>query len=327
MNILHSISRYTPSSHLLKMGSMGEYGTPEIEITEGDLEVERKGRTARVMFPPAGQSWYHLSKVFDTFNVKLANKLFGITATDVMQGVVYGVRVNEMVSDALATRFDFDSNWGTVINKYVVQAIALNKLLIYGRGKQKRGFLSLYDSINCLTLLLENPPSKGEYRIVNQLDEIYDTLELATRVQSVAKEFGIKADLEWLENPRVEKEEHYYEVEHKILPSLGFKREKKMEETLFEIFESVLKNKNRIDGMRNLIYPTVSWKSAAKTKCVSNFKLPRGVTTVASANLDSQSVLEEEKAIYDLDPPVGVAKDDREEEIPIKIVNKREYDP
>lgn len=303
MNIVHALARHTPSAHLLKMGSMGEYGTPGIEISEGEMEVERKGRTAKIMFPPAGQSWYHLSKIFDTFNVKLANKLFGLTATDIMQGVVYGVRVDETVDDALATRFDFDSNWGTVINKYVVQSVLLNKLLIYGKGKQKRGFLSLYDSINCLTLLLENPPAKGEYRIVNQLDEIYDTLELARKVQAIGKEFGIEAELESIENPRVEKEEHYYEVEHNVLPSLGFKREKELDRVLFEIFEAVIKNKERAEGMENLVYPNVSWKSA-KSKFTKNLRLPAEVLTVTNAS--STNDLVNESLIGDEEMPVEI---------------------
>jgi UDP-sulfoquinovose synthase len=284
LNILFSMLRHTPSSHLLKMGSMGEYGTPGIEIAEGEVELNRKGDTAKVPFPYSGLSWYHLSKIFDTYNVKLANKLFELTATDVMQGVVYGVRVDEMIVDDLATRFDFDSNWGTLINKYVVQSVALNKLLIYGKGKQKRGFLSLYDSINCLTLLIENPPTRGDYRIVNQLDEIYDTLQLAKKVQSIGRKFGIETDFEWVKNPRVEKEEHYYQVEHKILPSLGFKREKELDDVLNEIFEAVLRNKDRINGSKELIYPTVDWKSAKTSRC-SNFRLPKEVLAIQGSDI------------------------------------------
>lgn len=281
MNILYSMARHVPNAHLLKMGSMGEYGTPGIEIAEGEIEVERKGAKANIMFPTSGQSWYHLSKVFDTFNVKLANKLFNLTATDIMQGVVYGVKTDEIVSDNLSTRFDFDSIWGTVINKYVIQSVAFNKLLIYGKGKQRRGFLSLYDSVNCLTLLLENPPRNGEYRIINQLDEIYDTIHLAERVQAIAKEFGIEPSFEWVENPRVEKEDHYYEVEHKILPSLGFKRKKTLDDTVREMFETVIANKNRIGTRKNLIYPTVSWKSSTM-KQANNFRLPKRIAKIRS---------------------------------------------
>jgi UDP-sulfoquinovose synthase len=276
MNVMYSMARHTPEAHILKMGSMGEYGTPEIEITEGDLEVVRKGHSAKVMYPRTGQSWYHLSKVFDTYNVKLANKVFNLTATDIMQGVVYGTQVEETGDPALATRFDFDSIWGTLVNKYVVQAVALNKLLIYGRGKQKRGFLSLYDSVNCLTLLMENPPPKGEYRVVNQLDEVYDTIELAEKVRKIGKDLGIIAEFEWIRNPRVEKEEHSYEVERKILPSLGFKRRKSLDDVILEIFEAVLRNKERVVNHKELIYPSVFWNSA-KLIAVPEFRMPRDV--------------------------------------------------
>jgi len=279
MNIVYAMARNAPDAHLVKMGSMGEYGQPGIEIAEGDLEIEHKGRKTKVMFPLAAGSYYHLSKIFDTFNVKLANKIFALTATDIMQGVVYGTRTEELVDPELATRFDFDSIWGTLINKYAIQAVALNKLLIYGKGKQKRGFLSLYDSINCLTLLLENPPKKGEYRIVNQLDEIYDTLELAEKVKKVGKEYGIEPSLEWVQNPRVETEEHYYEVENKILPSLGFKRKKNLDLVLHEIFEAVLANRSRIGDAKEMIYPTVQWKSG-KVNRSPLFKMPKEMMSV-----------------------------------------------
>jgi UDP-sulfoquinovose synthase len=279
VNILFSMIRHVPNAHLLKMGSMGEYGTPGIEITEGDIEIERKGKKTQVMFPRMGQSYYHLTKIFDTYNVALANRIHGIAATDVMQGVVYGTRVNDITNEALATRFDFDSIWGTVINKYVVQAVLLKKLLIYGQGKQTRGFLSLYDSINCLTLLLDNPADKGQFRVVNQIDEIYNTLQLAEKVQKIAGEFGIEADMEYVENPRVEREEHEYEVEHRILPSLGFRREKSMEEILREIFRDVLSNKKRAVKMKKLVYPTVYWRTSTALR-VKEFSLPRSLMNI-----------------------------------------------
>ena len=315
MNILYSMARHAPNAHLLKMGSMGEYGTPGIEIAEGEIEVERKGMKANMMFPASGNSWYHLSKIFDTFNVKLANKLFNLTATDIMQGVVYGAKTDEIVNDNLSTRFDFDSIWGTVINKYVIQSVALNKLLIYGKGKQKRGFLSLYDSVNCLTLLLENPPDNGKYRIINQLDEIYDTIQLAEKVKVIAKEFGIESNFEYVENPRVEKEDHYYEVEHKVLPSLGFKKNKTVDDTIREIFQTVITNKNRIGSRKALIYPTVNWKSSTM-KHTSNFRLPRRVMKIKSAG--RYSLLDNE---YNEKRLRAISSDTSPTAIPIRITS------
>ncbi|MDG6934371.1 MAG: NAD-dependent epimerase/dehydratase family protein [Nitrososphaerota archaeon] len=272
LNIIYSMIRHVPRSHLLKMGSMGEYGTPGVEIKEGEVELNVKGRKSRVMFPRSPGSWYHISKVFDTYNVLFANKIFSLTSTDVMQGVVYGSRTEEIVDDALATRFDFDSIWGTVINKYVIQAVLLNKLLIYGKGRQKRGFLSLYDSINCLSLLVDNPPDSGRYRVVNQLDEVVDTVTLADLVRKIALEFGISVDMEQVPNPRVEAEDHYYEVESRILPSLGFRRRKSMEQVIREIFETVIAHRARAESMKELIYPTVSWRSSARVS--QEFHLP-----------------------------------------------------
>lgn len=273
VNIVFSMIRHVPDAHLLKMGSMGEYGTPGIEIGEGNIEIERKGKKASVLFPRMGQSWYHLSKIFDTYNVALANRIHGIAATDVMQGVVYGTRVNEITRRELSTRLDFDSIWGTVINKYVVQSVLFKKLLIYGKGRQTRGFLSLYDSINCLTLLLDNPADKGEYRVVNQIDEIYDTLQLAERVKKIAKEYDIETDFEYVENPRVEREEHDYEVEHRILPALGFRKEKTIDEVIREIFGDVIENRRRAERMKKLVYPTVYWKTATALR-EKKFALP-----------------------------------------------------
>jgi nucleoside-diphosphate-sugar epimerase len=262
--------------------TMGEYGTPNVEITEGPVEIRRKGRKHKAMFPRAGQSWYHLSKVFDTFNVMLANKIHGLRATDVMQGVVYGSLTNEITDDSLATRFDLDSVWGTVINKYVAQAVVYNKLLIYGRGRQTRGYLSLYDSIKCLTLLLENPPANGEYRVVNQIDETFDTLHLARKVQMVAEEFGIHPAFEKVRNPRVESEGHFYKVEHKVLPSLGFRRTKEMDDVLREIFQVVLRHKPRAMKMSGLLAPSVSW-GGRKNIASDAFMLPRDLTGWPSA--------------------------------------------
>ncbi len=257
--------------------TMGEYGTPGIEVTEGPIAIARKGRKDKLMFPRTGQSWYHLSKIFDTHNVLLANRIHGLTSTDVMQGVVYGSLTDEIVDDSLATRFDFDSIWGTVINKYVVQAVLLNKLLIYGKGKQSRGYLSLYDSIQCLSLLIDNPPDPGEYRLVNQIDETFDTLQLAAKVSKVAEEFGIRPEMQPVKNPRVEKEEHFYKVEHKILPALGFSRTKDIDEVLREIFSAVLANRERAFKMRSLLAPSVTW-AGKKGITAEGFSLPRDLT-------------------------------------------------
>ncbi|MDG6956973.1 MAG: NAD-dependent epimerase/dehydratase family protein, partial [Nitrososphaerota archaeon] len=264
LNIVFSMTRHVPGAHLLKMGTMGEYGTPNIEITEGPVEIRRDGRRHRAMFPRAAQSWYHLSKVFDTYNVMLANKIHGLRATDVMQGVVYGSQTNEIVDESLSTRFDLDSVWGTIINKYVAQAVVYNKLLIYGKGRQTRGYLSLYDSIKCLSLLLDNPPAEGEYRVVNQIDETFDTLQLAKKVKAIAEEFGYRVGFEKVRNPRVESENHFYKVQRKVLPSLGFSRTRQIDDVIREIFQVVVKYKPRAMKMKALLAPSVTWAGRKK---------------------------------------------------------------
>ncbi|MDG6982114.1 MAG: NAD-dependent epimerase/dehydratase family protein [Nitrososphaerota archaeon] len=277
LNIVFSMTRHVPGAHLLKMGTMGEYGTPNIEITEGPVEIRRDGRRHRAMFPRAAQSWYHLSKVFDTYNVMLANKIHGLRATDVMQGVVYGSQTNEIVDESLSTRFDLDSVWGTIINKYVAQAVVYNKLLIYGKGRQTRGYLSLYDSIKCLSLLLDNPPAEGEYRVVNQIDETFDTLQLAKKVKAIAEEFGYRVGFEKVRNPRVESENHFYKVQRKVLPSLGFSRTRQIDDVIREIFQVVVKYKPRAMKMKALLAPSVTW--AGRKKITSDsFQLPRDLT-------------------------------------------------
>ncbi len=257
--------------------TMGEYGTPNIEITEGPVEIRRNGRRHRAMFPRAAGSWYHLSKVFDTFNVMLANKIHGLRATDVMQGVVYGSQTGEIVDESLATRFDLDSVWGTVINKYVAQAVVYNSLLIYGKGRQTRGYLSLYDSIKCLSLLLDNPPAEGDYRVVNQIDETFDTVQLAEKVKAIAEEFGYRVGFEKVRNPRVESEAHYYKVQHKVLPSLGFSRTKQIDDVIREMFQVVVKYKPRAMKMKTLLAPSVAWGGRKKVTS-DGFQLPRDLT-------------------------------------------------
>ncbi len=260
LNVIYAMKKHTPKGHLLKMGTMGEYGTPNIVIEEGNMEIEYKGRKDKVMAPRAPGSFYHLSKVFDTYNVAFANRIWGMRATDVMQGVVYGTRTEEMIDEGLRTRLDIDAIWGTVINKYCAQLIAWNKLLIYGKGLMTRGFLSLQDSINCLFLLAENPPEEGEYRVVNQLDKIYNTYQLAEIVQKIGAEMGYKSTFETIEDPRVEKQEHYYEVTHEILPRLGFAPKSTMEEQVRQMISDLAAYKKYWYRKRDRIKPNVYWK-------------------------------------------------------------------
>ena len=258
-NILFAIKNHVPDCHLLKLGTMGEYGTPNLDIPEGFFEIEYRGRKDKLPFPRQPGSWYHLTKVHDTWNLMFANKIWGIRATDVMQGVVHGVVTDDMLNDDLLTRFDFDEVWGTAINRFCAQTVIGHELTPYGKGGQTRGYLALRDSMQCFTLAVENPPDEGEYRVFNQFDETYAVNELAEKVSKVAKEFGLEGKIWNIPNPRLEAEEHYYKPDMKHLPDLGFKPTKSLEDELRITIPKLMEYKDRIEAKRETIMPKILW--------------------------------------------------------------------
>ena len=172
LNVLYAIAEINPDIHLVKLGTMGEYGTPNIDIEEGWLDVEHKGRRDRVLFPKRPGSFYHLSKVHDSHNIEFACRIWGIRATDLNQGVVYGQQTPETaLDDRLATRFDYDAVFGTVLNRFVIQSVLGQPLTIYGNGTQTRGIIEIRDTVRCIQLACENPADKGEFRVFNQITE------------------------------------------------------------------------------------------------------------------------------------------------------------
>ncbi len=259
LNVLYAMKDLVPNCHLVKLGTMGEYGTPNIDIPEGFFEVEYRGRKDILPFPRQPHSMYHLSKVHDTANIMFACRVWKLSSTDIMQGVVYGTRTHEMIEDSLMTRFDFDESFGTVINRYCAEAIIGLPLTPYGEGKQRRGFIDLVDSIQCLTIAVENPAAKGEYRVFNQLDEVYSIAELAEKVVTVAKKLGIDAKIKNVENPRTEKAEHYYNVDHEHLKNLGFKPTRRIEETVEITLKDLMKYRDRILEKSEAILPKTKW--------------------------------------------------------------------
>lgn len=261
LNILYSIREVSPHTHLVKLGTMGEYGTPNIDIPEGFFEVEYKGRKDYLPFPRMAGSWYHWSKVHDSGNMMFANKIWGLTITDVMQGVVYGTRTAEMDSAELATRFDFDEVFGTALNRFCVQTVLGIPMTVYGEGGQTRGFISLSDSVRCLGIALEKPPRDGEYRVLNQFDEAYTVLELAHKVESVASEMGLEPVVANVPNPRVESEKHYYNPEHRKLFELGYRRTRSLEDELKIILADLLPHRKRIQAKRDVVQPKTSWRA------------------------------------------------------------------
>ncbi|EQD71465.1 sulfolipid (UDP-sulfoquinovose) biosynthesis protein, partial [mine drainage metagenome] len=253
VNLVYAMKDLVPGAHLLKLGTMGEYGTPNIDIPEGFFEIEYKGRKDYLPFPKFAGSWYHWSKVHDTNNLMFANKLWEIPITDVMQGVVYGTRIKEITDTSLFTRFDVDEVWGTALNRFCTQAVLGEPITPYGKGNQRRGFLSLEDSINCLTIGLENPPSHGEYRVFNQFDEHYSVNELAKLTSDIAlKVLGKECKIVNVNNPRMEKEDHYYNPEHSKLKKLGYKQSRELKDDIGSILKDIDQFHNNAEKLRGV---------------------------------------------------------------------------
>jgi UDP-sulfoquinovose synthase len=259
-NLLYAMRDVRPAAHLVKLGTMGEYGTPDVDIPEGFFEIEFRGRKAKLPFPRLAGSWYHWSKVHGSNNVMFACKIWGLRATDIMQGVVFGTRANGMQEDArLLTRVDFDQAFGTAINRFCCQAVIGHPLTPYGRGHQRRGFLPLRDSMQCLTLALENPAHKGEYRVFNQFQEIYDVSDLACIVEKVAQKSGIDAEIQYMENPRAEAEEHYYKADHQNLFDLGYVPAHDVETEVALMLKDLMPYRGRIIEKQCALVPDIRW--------------------------------------------------------------------
>lgn len=260
MNILWAMREVCPKAHLVKLGTMGEYGTPNVDIPEGFFEVEFRGRKDKMPFPRQAGSFYHLSKVHDSHNTLFASKIWGLTATDIMQGVVFGTRIDEMADDpALATRLDFDQCFGTAINRFSAQAAIGHPLTLYGVGQQKRGYLPLRDSMQCVTLIIENPPQPGEYRVINQFEECYTITELAQKVQAVGAEMGLAVTLNHYENPRQELEEHYYNPDRQTLIELGYQPSHDVAAELRLMLADLLQHQDRIRQYEHILVPDIRW--------------------------------------------------------------------
>jgi UDP-sulfoquinovose synthase len=261
LNLIYAIKNHSPQAHLVKLGTMGEYGYDHgLEITEGFMEVEFRGKKATIPFPRLAGSWYHWSKVHDSNNIMFACKLWGLRSTDIMQGVVYGTRTNEITNNERLTRFDFDEVFGTAINRYCAQAVIGHPLTVYGKGGQTRGFLALVDSIQCISLLLDNPPEDGVYRVVNQFDEQYMVSELAQRVQAIGNKKGLNVTIKNIENPRVEKEEHYYKADHEQLKKFGFKPTRHIDDEIGIMLDDLIQHKERINEKKNSIVQVLKWR-------------------------------------------------------------------
>lgn len=260
LNVLWAMREVCPKAHLVKLGTMGEYGTPNVDIPEGVFEIEYRGRKDTLPFPRQPGSFYHLTKVHDTHNTIFACKIWNLSATDIMQGVVFGTHIDAMGDDPrLRSRLDFDQCFGTAINRFCCQAVIGHPLTLYGVGLQKRGFLPLRDSMQCLTIAIENPPQPGEYRVFNQFEECYTIEELAHKVREAASAVDLEVEIEHIDNPRTEKEEHYYNPDRQHLIDLGYKPTHDVIAEMRIMLKDLLPHRERILARREILIPDIRW--------------------------------------------------------------------
>lgn len=258
LNLLFAMRDIAPDAHLIKLGTMGEYGTPNIDIEEGFLDIVHNGRKDTLPFPKQPGSFYHLTKVHDSHNIMFACRIWGLRSTDLNQGVVYGIHTDETQADErLITRFDYDEAFGTALNRFCVQAIVGYPLTVYGSGGQTRGFLNIRDTLQCVNLAADNPPSRGEYRVFNQFTEQFSVGQLAELVRDAAGQMGIEVDIQHLPNPRIEREEHYYNARHTKLLDLGLRPHRLGDELIRSVMGMVQRYESRID--RATIAPSIRW--------------------------------------------------------------------
>jgi UDP-sulfoquinovose synthase len=259
LNLLFALREFQPDCHLIKLGTMGEYGTPNIDIEEGYITIEHNGRRDTVPYPKQPGSFYHLSKVHDSHNIMFASKVWGLRATDLNQGVVYGTMTDEVaLSEALINRFDYDEVFGTVLNRFCVQAAIGYPLTVYGKGGQTRGFLDIRDTVRCVEIACLNPPDRGECRVFNQFTEQFSVLDLAHMVQAAGKKLGLTVEVDHLPDPRVEAEEHYYNAKHSKLIELGLEPHLLSDSLLDSLMNVALKYRDRVDT--TVMLPRINWR-------------------------------------------------------------------
>ena len=261
MNLLWALRERAPNAHLVKLGTMGEYGTPNIDVEEGFITIEHKGRTDTLPFPKQPGSFYHLTKVSDSDSIAFACRAWGLRATDLNQGIVYGTRTEQCaISPALGNRYDYDHIFGTVLNRFCVQAALGHALTVYGAGGQTRSFLDIRDTVRCVEIALTNPARASEYRVFNQFTEMFSVAGLAERVVRVARSLGVAATIAHVDNPRTERESHYYNCVNTNLRSLGLEPTPLSDATIAGLITLADEHRERVD--LRLIPPSVSWRAA-----------------------------------------------------------------
>lgn len=259
LNIIYAVKETNPGCHIIKLGTMGEYGTPNIDIEEGWLDIEHNGRKDRFLFPRQAGSLYHTTKIQDTDLLWFYIRTWGLRATDLMQGPVYGVFTEETGRDPrLMPIFNYDEIFGTLLNRFIVQAVAGCPLTVYGKGNQTRGFLNIIDTMQCVYLSAAQPADLGQLRVFNQLTEPFSVNELASRVKETGDRLGYNVTIKNIDNPRVEQEDHYYNVKYTGLLDLGLQPHDLTDKVLEELFTITAKYKDRIN--KDSFFKGISWK-------------------------------------------------------------------
>ena len=259
LNILYAMKEEFPDAHLVKLGTMGEYGTPNIDIEEGYITIEHNGRKDTLPYPKQPGSMYHLSKVHDSHNIHFACRMWGLKATDLNQGVVYGVLTEETgMDEMLINRLDYDGVFGTALNRFCIQAAIGHPLTVYGKGGQTRGFLDIRDTVRCLELAIANPAQSGEFRVFNQFTELFSVGDLALMVKKAGSALGLNVEINNLDNPRIELEEHYFNAKNTKLLDLGLQPHYLSDSLLDSLLNFATKYRDRVD--MNHILPKVTWK-------------------------------------------------------------------
>jgi UDP-sulfoquinovose synthase len=280
LNLLFALREFRPDCHLVKLGTMGEYGTPNIDIEEGYITIEHNGRKDVLPFPKQPGSFYHLSKVHDSHNIMFACRIWGLRATDLNQGVVYGTVTDESARDEeLINRFDYDEIFGTVLNRFCAQAAVGHPLTVYGKGGQTRGYLDIRDTVRCIELACLNPARPGECRVYNQFTEQFSVLELAHLVQAAGRKMNLDVEISHLPDPRVEAEEHYYNARHSKLVELGLKPHLLSESLLDSLLNIAIRYSGRID--QSLFLPRVNWRNAHNERRQQS-SVPAGAALVSA---------------------------------------------
>ncbi|MBO1050232.1 MAG: NAD-dependent epimerase/dehydratase family protein [Dolichospermum sp. DEX182a] len=258
LNLLYIMREDFPDCHLVKLGTMGEYGTPNIDIEEGYITIEHNGRKDTLPYPKQPGSMYHLSKVHDSHNIHFACRVWGLRATDLNQGIVYGVLTDETgMDELLINRLDYDGVFGTALNRFCIQATVGHPLTVYGKGGQTRGFLDIRDTVRCIELAIANPAEPGEFRVFNQFTELFSVGDLAMMVKKAGNALGLNVDINHIDNPRVEKEEHYFNAKNTKLLDLGLQPHLLSDSLLDSLLNFSVKYQNRVDHKQ--ILPKVSW--------------------------------------------------------------------